>query len=154
MVDIQISLIISNLVNFINFFVFIIAPYAIFYFYRESDPGRHIPISIFILALGLDFIGISYLIRILASEVSPQFVLGSLSIGALLILASVLSLFYTKALEATLLRKRRDRIKLVIKNMQKRYYAKEITEEQLRNSYSYLLKELAEIELRLGKKRK
>ncbi|MEM5797165.1 MAG: hypothetical protein QXD72_02325 [Candidatus Aenigmatarchaeota archaeon] len=106
------------------------------------------------MALGLDFIGISYLIRILVAEVEPHFVLGLLSLGALLILASILHLFYTKALETAILTKRRREIRSMIKEFKKKFYAKEIGEEDLKSAYSDLFKELVEIETKLKKKRK
>ncbi|MEM5807581.1 MAG: hypothetical protein QW818_00385 [Candidatus Aenigmatarchaeota archaeon] len=152
MVNPEIQLIISNLVNFINFFVFITAPYVIFYFAQEAF--KRISLSIFLMALGLDFIGISYLIRILVAEVEPHFVLGLLSLGALLILASILHLFYTKALETAILTKRRREIRSMIKEFKKKFYAKEIGEDDLKSAYSDLFKELVEIETKLKKKRK
>lgn len=154
MLNPDIQLIISNGVNFINFFVFIIAPYAIFYFARESELNKEITISVFLVALGLNFIGVSYLVRILLGEVAPQFILGTLSIGALLILASVINMFYTRALEQVLLRKRYKKIKSIIADLKKKYYDRELSEDALREIYGELIKELAEIEFKLRKKRK
>ncbi len=151
MVNPDFQLIVSNGVNFINFFVFVIAPYVIFYFARESELKKKISLSVFLVALGLNFIGLSYLVRIILGEVAPQFILGTLSIGALLILASVLNLFYTRALEYEILRKRHKKIKMVIKDLQNKYYKREITEDVLREVYGELLKELAEIEFKLKK---
>lgn len=145
---------VSNAVNFINFFVFIIAPYAIFYFAREAEINKDISISAFLVALGLNFIGVSYLVRILLGEIAPQFILGTLSIGALLILASIINLFYTRALESVLLKKRYKKIKSVIADLQKKYYRREVTEDVLREVYGELLKELAEIEIKFKKKSK
>ncbi len=151
MVNPDTQLALSVIVNFVNFFVFITAPYALFYFAREMDLKKNISLSIFLLALGLNFIGLSYLIRIFSGEVAPQYVLGSLSIGALLILASVISFFSTKALEFSLLRERHKKIKAVILDLQKKYYKKEISEDVLREVYGELLKELADIEFKLKK---
>lgn len=72
--------------------------------------------------------------------------------GALFIIGDVLVLTQITE-EFKYLRNRQKEIKSVMKNLKTKYFKREIDEEQLRKLYSELIKELAEIEVKMKKKR-
>lgn len=57
-------------------------------------------------------------------------------------------------MEISKLRKREEEIKSVITKLKDKYYRQEMSEEDLKNAYSGLLRELAEVEVKLSGKRK
>lgn len=72
--------------------------------------------------------------------------------GALFIIGDVLVLTQITE-EFKYLRNRQKEIKSIMKNLKTKYFKREIDEEQLRKLYSELIKELAEIEVKMKKKR-
>ena len=57
--------------------------------------------------------------------------------------------FYEKGGEIYNLRRREEEIKSVIGKLKDKYYQQELSEEDLKGAYSELLRELAEIEVKL-----
>lgn len=140
----------ESIVNLILFFGLNFSGYLIFYFSARISPQRQVSGSIFILSLGLSLVGLSHLFRIGMEVALPvHIMLSSLMGGILLTLAGVGILSYERFIEVANFRKRYEELIKIISNLKKKYYRQEISEEDLRAVYSSLLKELAELEVKL-----
>lgn len=139
-----------NLVNILAFIGLTISTYTIFYFGRTLSRNRSVSFSLFTLALGLNFIGLSYLFRIWLELSASPLVLLTVAIGSIFLSAGVIWVFYEKSTEMSVLKKREENIKSVISKLKEKYYQQELSEEDLKTTYSELLKELAEIEVEVA----
>lgn len=143
-----------DIVDVIIFFALEYLCYLIFYFIQKVDPGKAVTPSVFILGLGINLIGLSFLFRIGREVNTSQFVTVSILSGSLAILVGGIFLYYRKSLQVADLRNRHEDVKSIIKNMKDKYYKQEISEDDLKSINATLMKELAEIEVKLeGKSR-
>jgi len=146
----------SDVANIGVFFGLCFSGYVVFYFSQKIDPGRQVTPSIFTLALGLNLIGISHLFRIGSEGALSSFVMLTALLGAVTALfgsvftfAGILVVFHQKSTQITNLKKRYEEIKAIMSNLKKKYYQQEISEEDLRTIHSTLVKELAELEVKM-----
>lgn len=145
---------VTTVVNLLAFLGLTVATYTIFYLGRMMNPNKGIGVNLFTLALGINFIGLSHLFRIWLDVSTSPLVLILVAIGSVLMSSGVIWVFYEKGREIYNLKKQEKEVKSVIANLKEKYYKQELSEEELKYVYSSLLKELAEIEVKLGEKRK
>jgi hypothetical protein len=143
-----------DIVDVVIFFALEYLCYLIFYFIQKVDPERSVTPSVFLLSLGINLVGFSFLFRIGRESNISQFVTVSILGGSLAILIGGITLYYRKSIQVADLRKRHDEVKSIIKNMKEKYYRQEITEDDLKSINAGLVKELAEIEVMLEGKKK
>ncbi|MBI2084745.1 MAG: hypothetical protein HYT70_04015 [Candidatus Aenigmarchaeota archaeon] len=140
----------SNLVNTIAFVGLTVATYTVFYFGKTLAKSRGVSFSLFTLALGLNLIGLSYLFRVWVELVTSPLVLATVALGSVFLSIGVVWVFYEKNTEMAGLKRREEDIKSVIAKLKERYYQQELSEADLKTAYSELLKELAEIEVKMA----
>lgn len=145
-------MVVVNLVNLVNIVVFIgltLATYTVFYFSSKMSPGKKIGMNIFMLSLGINLIGLSHLFRLWEAGVQSPFITTTLTVGSIFTFFGIVTVFHEKTVEMTGLRKRQEEIKSIISALKEKYYQQEISEEELKSVHTSLLKELAEIEVKL-----
>lgn len=140
---------ISDLVNLLAFLGLTVATYTIFYFGRMTNQSKSVSFNLFTLALGINLIGLSHLFRIWLDASTSPLIIITVASGAVFLSAGVIWVFYEKGMEISNLRKREEDIRAVISRLKDKYYQQELSEEDLKSAYSGLLRELAEIEVRL-----
>jgi hypothetical protein len=143
-----------DVVDVIIFFALEYLCYLIFYFIQKVDPERSVSLSVFILSLGINLLGFSFLFRIGKEANTSEFVTISILGGSIAILVGGIALYYRKSIQIADLRKRHEDVKSIIKNMKEKYYRQEITEDDLKSINAGLVKELAEIEVTLEGRKK
>ncbi|MBI2543115.1 MAG: hypothetical protein HYW24_02940 [Candidatus Aenigmarchaeota archaeon] len=139
---------VNTFVNLFAFFGLTVATYTVFYFGRTIS-WKGVPLDLFTLALGINLIGLSYLLRVW-TPTSPLINV-TIAIGSAFLLIGVVWVFNGKSLDVSHLKKREEEIKSVIAKLKENYYQQELSEEDLKKAYSQLLRELAEIEVKLNK---
>lgn len=139
----MVEFLLPNLVNLFAFLSMTIATYAIFYF------DKSVNVSLFTLALGINLIGLSHLFRIWLDVYTSPLILIMVAIGSIFLSVGVIRVFYEKSFEISRLRNREQEIKSMIKEVKRKYYRRELSEEDLKTVYSNLLKELTEIEVKI-----
>jgi len=139
----------GDAVNILTFFSLGFSSYIVFYFSQKFDSDKQVNMSIFILALGLNFIGLSHLFRIGANEQVNIFVDMTAVIGSLFVLIGFILMSYQKRVANINLRLRYNELNSVIKNLKDKYYKQEISEEDLKSVHSGLIKELSELEVKM-----
>jgi NADH:ubiquinone oxidoreductase subunit K len=141
---------IADIVNVLAFIGLTIGTYTVFYFGRALNK-QGVATNLFTLALGMNLIGLSHLFRIWLDITTSPLVTVTVAAGAVFLSVGVVWVFYEKSREIAGLRKREDDINAIIAKLKDKYYQQELSEEDLKNSYSDLLRELAEIEVKLSK---
>ncbi len=139
---------IGDFVNLMAFLGLTVATYTIFFFSKLINEKK-ISLNLFTLALGISLIGLSHLLRIFIDTTESPIVVVTVATGAIFTATGVMWVFYEHGTEISSLRKRQEEIKLIIKNLKDKYYKQEISEKELEDAYSELLKELVEIEVKL-----
>ncbi len=145
-----IDLSLANLINLLAFVGLTVATYTVFYFGR-STASRGISINLFTLSLGINLIGLSHLFRILLDASTQPLVSITVGAGALFMSTGIIWVFYEKRNEVERLKKRGEEINSIISKLKDKYLEQGLSEEDLKASYSSLLRELAEIEVKLAK---
>ena len=140
---------VADLVNLLAFLGLTIATYTIFYFGKMMNQPRSVSFNLFTLALGINLIGLSHLFRIWLDISTSPLIIITVATGAVFLSTGVIWVFYEKGMEIANLRRREGEIKSVITRLKDKYYQQELSEEDLKNAFSGLLRELAEIEVRL-----
>lgn len=140
---------VADLVNLLAFLGLTIATYTIFYFSKMINQ-RGVSLNLFTLALGINLIGLSHLFRIWLDVNTSALIIITVALGAILLSTGVIWVFYEKGTELSNLRRREGEIKSIITKLKEKYYQQELAEEDLKSAYSGLLRELAEIEVRLA----
>ena len=138
-----------NLVNFLAFVGLTIATYTIFYF-GKSLVSKGVSINLFMLALGVNLVGLSHLFRIVLDTNTNLLILTTVGAGSFFMSTGLIWVFYEKRMEISRLKKREEEINSVISRLKDKYYQQGLSEEDLKASYSDLLRELAEIEVKLA----
>ena len=139
----------SDVVNLTAFIGLSIATYTIFYLGKMIHPNKGVGVNLLTLALGVNMIGLSHLFRIWLDVSTSPLVIITVATGTVFLSVGVIWVFYEKSIEMTNLRKREEQIKEVIARLKDKYYQQELSEEDLKSAYSSLLRELAEIEVRI-----
>jgi len=142
-----------DIVNLGVFFGLSISSYAMLYFSQKASLEKKITSSVFTLALGLNLIGLSSLFRIGIEHVLPIFNIITASLGTAFALAGVVMVFYERAYKIKDIKNRYEEVKAMISNLKEKYYQQEISEEDLKATHASLLKELAELEVKLKEKK-
>ncbi len=140
--------------TFVNIFAFVgmtITAYAIFYVAR-SIKQKNVGLNLVALALGISFIGMSYLFRVWFSNSTSIFEMSFVGVGSLLLSIGVIWVFYENGMEIQNLKRKEDDIRDAIEKLKEKYYRREISEEELESVHTSMLKELAEIEVKLTRK--
>lgn len=140
---------ISNFVNLLAFLALTIATYTIFYFGRMMNLTKGVGLNLFTLSLGINLIGLSYLFRIWLESTTSPIILIMVASGAVFMAIGVIWVFYEKGVELSNLKRRENEIKSIIAKLKEKYYQQELSEGELKNVYSELLRELAEIEVKI-----
>lgn len=143
----------TDIVNLGVFFGLSISSYIMLYFSQKANLGKKITPSVFTLALGLNLIGLSSLFRIGIESTLPVFNLITSSLGTLCAFVGVIMVFYERSYRVGDMKKRYEEVKAIIGNLKEKYYKSEISEEELRTAHVSLLKELAELEVKMKKKK-
>jgi energy-converting hydrogenase Eha subunit E len=143
-----------NIINIVSFAGLSIAAYTSFYFSTRMAPEKKVTASIFTLSLGINLIGLSNLFRLWEELLQPFLITTTIAIGSILTFIGIISVFREKTIEMETLRKRRNEIQSMITSLKDKYYQLEISEDELRSVHTSLLKELAEIDVRLKKGQK
>lgn len=143
----------TDIVNLGVFLGLSLSSYVMLYFSQKASIGKQVTSSVFTLAIGLNLIGLSSLFRIGIEYTLPVFNLVTSSLGTVFAFVGVIMVFYERSYKVGDIKKRYDEVKAVISNLKKKYYKQEISEEDLKSVHSSLLKELAELEVKLKKKK-
>ncbi|MBI2545175.1 MAG: hypothetical protein HYW22_01075 [Candidatus Aenigmarchaeota archaeon] len=139
----------ANIVNFLAFFGLTIATYTIFYF-GKSMGSKNVSINLFMLALGINLIGLSHLFRIFFDTETPIILLATIAAGAFFMSMGMIWVFYEKGTEVSRMKRREEDINSIISTLKDKYYQQGLNEDDLKKAYSGLLNELAEIEVKLN----
>jgi len=142
-----------DIVNLGVFFGLSISSYVMLYFSQRASLEKKVTSSVFTLALGLNMIGLSSLFRIGIERVLPFFNIITASLGTVCALAGVVMVFYERTYKIRDMKGRYEELKAVISNLKEKYYKQEISEEDLKYTHTSLLKELAELEVKLEKEK-
>ena len=143
----------TDFANFMNVSIFTaltVAGGLIFYYAIKNSPER-ISMGVFVLIIGFFLIGLSHLFRI-GIDIASTPILITNFIGVFFILGGVSVVFFQATRHMEGLKKRHEEIKSIITVLKDKYYQQEVSEEELKPIYAQLLKELAEIEVRLKDK--
>jgi hypothetical protein len=136
-----------DIIDIVIFFILEYLCYIFFYFIQKID--KNINPSIFILCLGINLIALSFLFRV-GNEINVNpFVTISILGGAMAILVGGVFVYYRKISQISDLKKRYNEIQNVITNLKEKYYKQEISEDDLKSVHSEMLKELAELEVKM-----
>ncbi|MBI5871964.1 hypothetical protein HZB88_02665 [archaeon] len=138
-----------SLVDLFAFFFLALSSNVVFFLSAEMDPKKRVTLSVFVLGFGLNLIGLSHLFRIGFEEQIPMFIPSVQLLGTLFMLIGLILSFYHRTFELSALRQRDGEVKDTISTLKRKYYKQEISEEDLRSTYSNLLRELAELEVKL-----
>ena len=141
----------TNIVNFLAFLGLTIATYTIFYF-GKSMGTKGVSINLFMLALGINLIGLSHLFRIFFDIETPTLILATIGAGAFFMSIGMIWVFNEKRTEVSRMKKREEEINSIITTLKDKYYQQGLNDEDLKKAYSGLLQELAEIEVKLSLK--
>lgn len=142
-----------TIVNFLTFLGLSLSAYVIFYLTKGLDPDKQVTTNIFMLAIGLNLIGLSHLFRVWSEVALPTFIVTTLLLGTLMTFGGIVTTFYEKKIEARSLKRKSKEIKAVISFLKNKYYKQELSAEELKSLYAQLLKELAETEVKMRRKK-
>ena len=140
---------IGDFVNLMAFLGLTVATYTIFFFSKLIDQKR-ISVNLFTLALGISLIGLSHLLRIWLDTAESPVILITVATGAAFTATGVIWVLYEHGMEISNLKRRHEEIETIIRKLKDKYYKQEISEKQLEEAYSSLLKEMTEIEVKLS----
>jgi len=140
---------IGDFVNLMAFLGLTVATYTIFFFSKLIDQKR-ISVNLFTLALGISLIGLSHLLRIWLDTAESPVILITVATGAAFTATGVIWVLYEHGMEISNLKRRHEEIETIIRKLKDKYYKQEISEKELEEAYSSLLKEMTEIEVKLS----
>lgn len=141
----------GTIVNVLIFISLGFSSYVVFYFSSRYEKNKQVGLSVLILSLGLTLIGLSHIFMIgVGSDTTMHPAVGfSALAGALLTFVGFTVVFYKKSVEIITIKNRHREIQEVIANLKEKFYKQEISEEDLRDVNKGLIKELAELEVKL-----
>lgn len=141
-----------NVINVLTFLGLSMSAYVIFYLTKDIDPEKEVTASIFILAIGLNMIGLSHLFRVWSETALPAFIVITLFLGTTMTFGGIFTTFYEKKIHVRALKKKSKEIREVMSYLKDKYYKQELSADELKSIYSDLLKELAETEVKIKKR--
>lgn len=145
------------LMNLAAFVAFVVVGGLQIYMGRSTSPQRKITFPWINLALGTFMIGINYLIQAIfpaQTAVDPTIGISSYLLvigGAALSFTSFLILYMERSNEAKTLRDRQDDLHQIMDRIRKKFLSRELPEDEMRKIDTDLVRELAEIEVKLDK---
>ncbi len=145
-----------TIINFITFGAFVFLAAVLIYLGRSTDPKKKITMPWVNLSFGVLLTGVGYLVqagRLLQYFTEDITIVSSyllILVGALLIFASFSLLYTERTAELNNLKKRHDQIRKIMNRLKQKYFARELPEEDLKKMYSELIREMTEIEVKLG----
>jgi hypothetical protein len=141
-----------NIINVLTFLGLSMSAYVIFYLTKDLDPDKQVTTNVFMLAIGLNMIGLSHLFRVWSETALPSFIVVTLFLGTTLTFGGIVTTFYEKKIHARALGRKSKEIREVMSYLKEKYYKQELSAEELKSLYSELLKELAETEVKMKNK--
>lgn len=141
----------SLFANVFTFIIFTIVTAIILYFGKTTYPKK-IPRSWFIFASSFQIYAFAILFEIFSIGNTIGKTLLQFIAGIQIILGLILVLTQERR-ELLILRRRQDDIRALMEKLKEKFLRRQIMEEDVRKLYSTLQMELAEIELKLEKKK-
>lgn len=138
-----------DIINIVIFLSLGLSGYVVFYFAQKANPQNPVTLSIFALSFGLNLIGLSQLFRIGSESFLPFFILFPALAGSILTLLGIYLVLRQRSSPMMYWKKRHEELQSIIKNLKDKYYKQEISEDELKSVHSSLLKELAELEVKM-----
>ena len=147
----------AMVINFVAFAAFVAIGGLLLYLGRTMGPNKKITFPWINLSFGTMLIGVNYLIQaVFATEISGDFTIAISSYlliigGAALSFTSFLILYVERSNEVKTLADRQDDLREIMARLKKKYLSRELPEEDLRKLDTDIVRELAEIEVKLDK---
>lgn len=157
---VEISPAITTPINLAAFAAFIVVGAMLLHVGKSTHPEKRIGLPWINLAFGTFLIGINYLVQaVFATQISgdPTVAISSYLLiigGSALALTSFLILYIERSNEADMLRTRHDELKAIMARLRKKFLSRELPEEDMRKIDTDIVRELAEIEVKLDKIKK
>jgi len=157
---VDISPTVSMAINFVAFAAFLTIGGVLLYLGRSLHPDKKISFSWINLAFGTFLIGINYLVQaIFATQISgdPTITISSYLLiigGAALSFTSFVILYVERSNEFNVLNERQDDLKEIMERIRKKFLSRELPEEDMRKIDTDIVRELAEIEVKLDRIKK
>lgn len=157
---VDVSPTVSMAINFAAFVAFLIIGGILMYLGRTLHPDKKISLPWINLAFGTFLIGINYLIQaVFATQIigDPSIIISSYLLivgGAALSFTSFVILYVERSNEASVLKERQEELKEIMNRLRKRFLSRELPEENMRKIDTDIVRELAEIEVKLEKIKK
>lgn len=143
-------------VDLFIFFSYVIMSSFLLYIGKLIHYKKKISLPWIVLALGLLFSSLNFIVGLGGTYVLARPVIWYLFslIGSVCLLEGFVLVFLERVFGVSMLRARELEIREVIDYLKKRYYEKEISEEDLKRLHAELLHQLAEVNVKLKKHKK
>lgn len=157
---VEISPTLSVAINLAAFAAFVTVGIVLLYIGKTTHPEKKLSFPWVNLVFGTLLMGANYLVQaIFSTQISgdPTIAISSYLLiigGAALSFTSFLILYVERSNEANILRERQNDLKEIMSRLRKKFLSREIPEEDIRKIDTDLVRELAEIEVKLEKIRK
>ncbi len=157
---VEISPTLSMTINFAAFAAFIAIGGMLLHVGRSTNPQKKITLPWINLALGTVLIGLNYLVQaVFGTQISAstEIALSSYLLiigGAALSFTSFLTLYIERSNEVNALRQRHEELHSIMKRLHKKFLSREIPEDEMKKIDTDLVRQLAEIEVKLEKLKK
>lgn len=154
---VEISPTLSMAINFAAFSAFIAIGGMLLYLGRSTNPQKKITFPWINLAFGTFLIGLNYLVQtVFATQISGDPIIAVSSYllilgGTALAFTSFAILYVERSNEANSLRTRHEELKEITTRLRKKFLSRELPEEEMKRLDIDIVRELAEIEVKLGK---
>lgn len=154
---VEISPTLSMVINFAAFAAFIAIGGMLLYLGRSTNPQKKITFPWINLAFGTFLIGLNYLVQtVFATQISGDPIIAVSSYllilgGAALAFTSFAILYVERSNEANSLRVRHEELKEITTRLRKKFLSRELPEEEMKRLDIDIVRELAEIEVKLDK---
>lgn len=145
------------LMNLVAFLAFVVVGGLQIYMGRSTNPEKKITFPWINLAFGTFLIGVNYPMQALfptQTSIDPTVGVSSYLLvigGAALSLTSFIILYMERTNEARTLRERQDDLHQIMDRIRKKFLSRELPEDEMRKIDTDIVRELAEIEVKLDK---
>lgn len=146
-----------TVINLAAFFAFLLISGILVYLGRSTHAEKKVTFPWVNLAFGTVLIGINYLIQaIFATRLTgdPTITISSYLLivgGAALSFTSFVTLYVERTHEVSSLQKRQDELKEITERLKKKFLSREIPEDEMKKLNTDIVRELAEVEVKLDK---
>lgn len=154
---VEISPTFTMAINFAAFAAFMAIGGLLLYLGRSMGPKKKLSFPWINLSFGTILIGVNYLVQaVFATQITgdPTITISSYLLiigGAALSFTSFLILYMERSNELQTLKDRQDELKEITNRLRKKYLARELPEDELKKLDTDIVRELAEIEVKLDK---